>query len=320
MVSLRSDSRAGVVRGHALVCATACLVAAGAGAAELEVGPGLDPFVGLRMAQEQLGAGLDNVCSDPDATWTSASGPILAPCGTATDRSILGPKTNLPAWDAGFRSTDGGSLKIRAAEGGIELAGEASPRLELWRADSGHWAIGFDPSAKAHLGISDLSLDAIKADSLADVPLSLHGGPASAHLSLVRSGWAAGEPFWLSVRPERLELAAAMSGIPLPDRSLELHGGAMLTIGFGTNTKEFSSRLGIRTASAWKSDFQPGATISLRALDAPGAELLTQLRATTEFTYHFRSGGQFRVTVECFDRNLLSGAAEGRGLILRLRL
>lgn len=286
-------------------------------AADLEVGRGLDPLAGFGMAEEQLRTQLDNVCSDPDATWTSSSRPILAPPGAGADGSILGDELDLPAVNSAF---GGGSLEIRAEESGVELAGKTSPQLGLWRGGSGRWAIGFDPTASARVLMADRSLEAIEAGALADVPLSLHGGPASAHLLLLRSGWAAGEPFWLTARPERLQLAADASGIPLSDEALALHGGATFAVTFGKEARELAGRLGLGTASAWQSGLKPGAVVSLRARDAPGSELLAQLRAATELTYQFRAGGQFHVMIECFDRDLLSGTAEGRGLILRLRL
>lgn len=297
----------------------ACLLAAATAAADLEVGRALKPLAGFGLAEEQLRTRLENVCADPGSTWASSSGSAQVPCGTG-DSPILGGALDLPEAETGIDLPAGGALEFGAGEGGVQVAGRASPQLALWRGASGRWAIGFDPTARAHVGMADLSLEAIAAESVADVPLSLHGGPASAHLLLLRSGWTAGEPFWLTVRLEQLKLAAGASGVQLPGDVLEGQGGTTLTLMPGAETTEFEGRLGVGTGSAWQSRLKPQAGLALHTLDALGSGLLAQLRATSALTYDLRAGGQFHVMIEYFDNALLRGDTENRGLMLRLRL
>lgn len=291
---------------------------ASAAAADLEVGRALEPLAGFGIAGEQLPTQLDDVCPDPGSTWLEPVGPVLAPCGTPSG-SILDRGPDPPHADAGIELPGGGALELEAGGGGVEVAGRAAPQLALWRGESGRWAIGFEPAARAHVGMAALSLEAIKAESLADVPLSLHGGPASAHLLLARSGWAAGQPFWLTVRPGRVELTAEASAVQLPGETLQGYGGAALTLTPGTQTTEYEGKVGLGTGSAWQSRLKPEGGLVLRALEAPGSELLGQLRATSALTYDLRAGGQFHLMIEYFDDAFLRREIEDRGMMLRLR-
>ena len=297
----------------------ACALAAAAAPVDLEVGRALEPLAGFGIAEERLPTQLENVCPAPGSTWLEPSGPVLEPCGTPGG-SILDRGLDPPTAHKGIELPGGGALEVGAGQGGVEVAGRAAPQLALWRGEGGRWAIGLDPTARAKVGTTDLSLETIKAESIADVPLSLHGGPASAHLLLVRSGWAAGQPFWLTLRPERLELAAKAGAVRVPGAALEGYGGAALTLMPGTQTTAYEGELGLDTASAWQSRLKPEGSLSLRALEAPGAELLAQLRATSALTYDLRAGGQFHLMIEYFDDALLRRQIEDRGVMLRLRL
>jgi hypothetical protein len=295
----------------------ACPLTAAVAAADLEVGRALEPLAGFGMAGEELSTQLENVCSEAGSTWADPSGPVLAPCG-AGGGSILDRGPEPPKADAGFE-LPGGALELGAGEGGVEVAGRAAPRLALWRGESGPGALGFDPSARAQFGMAGLSLEAIQAESAADVPLSVHRGSASAHLLLLRSGWAAGQPFWFTFGPERLELRAEASAVPLPGETLEGYGRAALTLTPNTETSEYEGMVGLGTGSAWQSRLKPEGDLSLRALEAPGSELLAQLRATSALTYDLRAGGEFHVMIEYFDDAFLRREIEDRGLMLRLR-
>lgn len=268
----------------------ACGMALAAAADELAPTDALDPSPETIAALTGTPVAGENQCSELGSAWdrTPDLNPVTsdAPARGPASEELLGSASADPA----LSLPGGGALEMQAGEGSIGVAGSALPELELWRG-GGRWAVGLDPSTVAHLGIGVVGSEPIVADHLTDMALSMHAGPASANLLLLRSGWAAGEPFWLAADPERLDLATDTGAISLPGDALEVRGGGTLKFTPEGDATEVGGSLGLSPGTGWTGALAPSADVTLQARDAPGARRTTRLQAGAGIAPDLRAGG-----------------------------